>query len=180
MAEKNFLKMFLEEIEGIEPCDEKELAQLLKNLKNGDTAAKERLIEGNLHEVLNAVIGCEDCGLPVEDLVAEGNLALVSVVDEVATNNAVLSQSAFSQLLKEKINGALAAFIDEEGAATLASAKLEAETNRLMKITKEFEEETGQTASLSELAKLSGLSEDEVEELIRISVSAANHSTYNS
>jgi len=171
MAE-SYIEMYLKELSEITPCDVAENTRLLKNLRGGDDEAKARLIEGNLHLVLTEAIPLETCGLPIEDIISEGNLALVSAVDEVESSAIVQDGETFAKHLSNKIHEGMMNFIDEEGAVKLSEAKLEEEVNRLMLLTKNFEEENNRPATLEELAKLSGLTIEETEELVRISYSA--------
>lgn len=78
----------------------------------------------------------------------------------------------FEEFLSGIIKKALEDFISKEGKEILAARKMEDEANRLLNLTRTFEEEKGRTATLSELAELMGLPESEVENIIRVSFSA--------
>ena len=67
---------------------------------------------------------------------------------------------------------ALKALIAEQGGFDHTAEKLAREANRLLRITKEFEEAFGREASLAELAEEMQMTEDEVEAVMRTSYSA--------
>src|SRR5437762_4845341 len=57
---------------------EKELAY---KIEEGDNAARDRMVRANLRLVVNIARGYTGRGLPVEDLVAEGNLGLLRAAE---------------------------------------------------------------------------------------------------
>lgn len=64
--------------EPIAPHDEREL---ILRCKNGDRAARDRLVEGNQRFVIRMAISMRDQGLPVADLIQEGNLGLIEAIE---------------------------------------------------------------------------------------------------
>ena len=72
------LSIYLAELEGIAPLEAGEEEALLEQLKNGVVFARDRLVEGNLHLVLECVADYEDFGSSLSDLIQEGNVALLS------------------------------------------------------------------------------------------------------
>jgi RNA polymerase primary sigma factor len=59
---------------GLSARDERALAE---RIKAGDAGAEAQLITGNLALVLSAVDDYKECGVPLDDLVQEGNLGLI-------------------------------------------------------------------------------------------------------
>ena len=165
---KNYLEVYIDELADINPCTQEETEALLNRLAGGDTDAAKRLIVGYLHIPAEAAAGFEDCGVPTADIIGEGNLALSCAVYET---NAVTAQD-FEQEIKHAVYEAINALLEEEGSNQVAAAKLEEEANKLLEITKDFEEEYDRPATLPELAKLMKLSEDEVEQILRVSYNA--------
>jgi RNA polymerase primary sigma factor len=54
----------------------KEEADLAAKIHNGDRAALEKLVASNMRFVISEAYKLRNCGLPVEDLICEGNMAL--------------------------------------------------------------------------------------------------------
>jgi len=61
------------------PAEERELARLKDE---GDEDAKRRLIEGNLRLVMSITRNYSNCGVPLLDLIQEGNLGLIRAVEK--------------------------------------------------------------------------------------------------
>ena len=70
---------------------QEEVVKLYERIKKGDKVAKNRLIEGNLRLVLKIVKKYENYGVLVEDLIQEGNMALIDACD-----NYDISKGSFS------------------------------------------------------------------------------------
>ena len=87
MEEPNFYQMYLQELQGIRPCEDAELAELLPKLLDGDFSVTERLIEGNLFRVLPIAKEFQDRGVLFTDLVQEGNMALTMAVGDYSDGN---------------------------------------------------------------------------------------------
>ncbi len=64
--------------EPIAPDEEK---VLIRKCKNGDAEARNRLIEGNQRFVIRMAMGMRDQGLPIADLIQEGNLGLIESIE---------------------------------------------------------------------------------------------------
>ncbi|MFR1131975.1 MAG: RNA polymerase subunit sigma-70, partial [Enterocloster bolteae] len=75
--EHDFFDMYLEEMRGITPLDRDEMVSVLEGTARGDAAARSRLVEGCLGQVLEIVREYGDSELPISDLVQEANTALM-------------------------------------------------------------------------------------------------------
>jgi RNA polymerase primary sigma factor len=76
------LKLYVRQIgDGplLTPAEERELARLKDE---GDEAAKRRLIEANLRLVMSITRNYTSCGVPLLDLIQEGNLGLIRAVEK--------------------------------------------------------------------------------------------------
>jgi RNA polymerase primary sigma factor len=58
-----------------------EEVQLAARIKRGDKKARERMIKANLHLVVKIARDYEDIGLPLLDLISEGNIGLMKAVE---------------------------------------------------------------------------------------------------
>lgn len=57
-------------------------AELARRLRTGDAEARRRFIDANLKLVVNIAKRCRSTGVPLEDLIQEGNIGLVRAVDK--------------------------------------------------------------------------------------------------
>ena len=81
-ATQDPLKLYVRQIgDGrlLTPAEERELARLKDG---GDEDAKRRLIEGNLRLVMSITRNYVNCGVPLLDLIQEGNLGLIRAVEK--------------------------------------------------------------------------------------------------
>ena len=166
------LSIYLAELEGITPLEAEEEEALLEQLKNGVVFARDRLVEGNLHLVLECVTDYEDYGSSLSDLIQEGNVALLSAIDEAAAQPGLMDGTAFRRQIEQRIRSAIEALLKEEEVADAAAIRFAREANRLFDVTKEFEEREGRAAAMEELVRETGLTAEEIEYIIRVSQSA--------
>ncbi|RKY44835.1 MAG: RNA polymerase subunit sigma, partial [Candidatus Neomarinimicrobiota bacterium] len=68
------LSKYLEEIGKYEPLSPEEEIELAQRVKKGDRGALKRLIEANLRFVVSVAKDYQGQGLPLTDLINEGNL----------------------------------------------------------------------------------------------------------
>ena len=81
-AENGALSMYLKDIEKIPLIGRDEEYELAMRAKNGDSAARERLINGNLRFVVSIAKQFQGRGLPLIDLISEGNIGLITAIDK--------------------------------------------------------------------------------------------------
>ncbi|WP_434311241.1 sigma-70 domain-containing protein [Hominifimenecus sp. rT4P-3] len=170
--EKAYFQMYLKDLEGVAPCTKAEEEILVNHLLGGDEGAQNRLIEGNLHRVLELARNRAGCGVLIGDLVQEGNMALVTAVEEYRSAGVRLVGEPLEDFLEKKIDGAMEALIREQSGFDRAAKRMAADANRLLELTKELEEELGREATLEELAKRMHLPGEYVEEVVRVSYHA--------
>ena len=81
-AENGALSMYLKDIEKIPLIGRDEEYDLAIKAKNGDAAARERLVNGNLRFVVSIAKQFQGRGLPLIDLISEGNIGLLTAIDK--------------------------------------------------------------------------------------------------
>lgn len=74
------LKCYLDEIEDGQLLTADEELEVARRIKAGDRAAIHRLLECNLRFVVSVAKRYQNKGMPLEDLIAEGNLGLIKAV----------------------------------------------------------------------------------------------------
>ena len=78
----NVLAIYLKEINKISLLTRKEEVMLAKKAANGDSMAKDQLIKANLRFVVNIAKIYQNQGLPLSDLINEGNIGLIKAIDK--------------------------------------------------------------------------------------------------
>jgi RNA polymerase primary sigma factor len=79
--EDNLLSLYLKDINKVSLLTRSEEESLAREAVRGNTAAKERLIRANLRFVVNVAKKYQHKGLPLEDLISEGNIGLMRAID---------------------------------------------------------------------------------------------------
>jgi RNA polymerase primary sigma factor len=80
-AERDLLDIYLGEIGRISLLAHEELLALARRSRAGDAGARKRIILANLRLVVHIARSYRSRGLPLLDLIEEGNLGLISAVD---------------------------------------------------------------------------------------------------
>jgi RNA polymerase primary sigma factor len=80
-SDENVLSMYLNEISRIPLLTREEEEDAARAAARGDKAARDRLLNGNLRFVVNVAKKYQGQGLPLSDLISEGNLGLINAVD---------------------------------------------------------------------------------------------------
>ncbi|MDR1445572.1 MAG: RNA polymerase sigma factor RpoD/SigA [Treponema sp.] len=80
-SEENILSMYLNEINSIPLLSREEEDETARQAVQGNQEAKNKLINANLRFVVNIAKKYQGQGLPLADLISEGNIGLISAVD---------------------------------------------------------------------------------------------------
>lgn len=80
-ADENVLAMYINEIVKIPLLTREEEDETARLAASGDKAAKTRLVNANLRFVVNVAKRYQGQGLPLSDLISEGNIGLMNAVE---------------------------------------------------------------------------------------------------
>ena len=158
-------QMYLDEIAAICPMDAAEEEQLIQKLKSGDTTVRSRLMERYLPFIAETAKSYADQGLPIGDLVQEANMALIMAVDQYQDGD---FKSQVKALAEEMIKAAL----EEQGLETKVEEEMLARVNVLKEVSKRMAEELGREASVTELAEKMKMTEDEIKDIMKLTLDA--------
>lgn len=158
-----YQQMYIEEMNGILPCSEEEERELLVRILAGEEAAKMRLIEGMLWLAFEMAKQYEREGVYLEDLVQEANMSLMQFVQEYQGGE-------FRTELEAAIRKALSLYLEEEETEDKIEEEVTARANVLQEVSRVMAEEMGREPSLAELAEKMKMSEDEVKEIMKMTL----------
>ena len=164
-AHEDIFGMYLRELEGIEPCTEEENRKLLAEIQAERPDARNRLVEGNLKQVLYYVQDYMNRGVPLADLIQEANMELMLLADEAF-------DGGFEKLLESRVRVRMEEVIEEQKAERGAAKEILSRVNRLNAVTGQMAEELGREATLPELAERMQMTEAEVREIMKTAMDA--------
>ena len=167
--EEEYFQDFLTALSFIEPEEEGETDYLLERLVSGDDTCMNRLVELHLQMVLGIARRAVGRGVPLGDLVQEGNLALVSAIDDCRLIGYTPFGEEFRSRLHKRVEEAIDAAVGEQTNFSETAQKLARDANRLLEVTRRLEEELGRSVTLTELSKELGETEEYIKEVMRIS-----------
>ncbi len=78
---ENILQLYFRDLQEYEPLSREEEAELLQRAKQGDREAIEKLIKHNLRFVVRIAKQYDGLGVPLPDLIDEGNLGLMRAIE---------------------------------------------------------------------------------------------------
>ena len=134
--------------------------------------AKERLIEGNLKKALFFVQDYINQGVPLSDLIQEASMELMLLADEGF-------EDSFETLLESRIRVRLEEVVKEQKSEMDIEEEMLARVNVLQEVSKTMAEQLGREATLAELAERMKMTEDEVREIMKVTMDALSMSEIN-
>ncbi len=172
LSAEDIYRVYMEEIAAIPACSEAENEKLLGEIRNGNKAARERLIEGNLKNALFFVQDYINKGVPMADLIQEASMELMMLADEGF-------EGSFEKLLESRIRVRMEEIINDQKKEANIEEEMLARVNVLQEVSKSMAEELGREAKLSELAERMKMTEDEVREIMKVTMDALQMSQIN-
>ena len=172
MQTEDIYRVYMEELAAITPCTDEENIALLSKIKAGDGNARERLIEGNLRKALMYVQNYINRGVPMADLIQEASMELMMLADEGF-------EGSFDKLLESRICVRLEEVIAEQKTEMDIEEEMLAKVNVLQEVSKSLAERFGREPKLEELAEFMKMTEDEVREIMKVTMDALSLSEAN-
>ena len=102
------LTMYMREVGTVELLTPEEEVKLAAKVKRGNAAARERMIRANLRLVVKIAREYEGLGLPLLDLISEGNIGLMSAVERFDPAKGAKLSTYSSWWIKQAIRRGLA------------------------------------------------------------------------
>ena len=163
------LSMYMEELSSLETISEQEKTPLFLGVRNGDEEAKKRLFEGYLPVVVELANKYKGKGMLVEDLIQEGNLGLFEALEKVGEISNIDDADTF---IVESIRQAMVEVVDEEIGENDWEETVLAKTGLISEAAKYLAEDMGRVATVKELAEFTKLTEEEITDILQLSLDA--------
>ena len=102
------VRLYLREIGKVKLLTREEEIELAKRVQKGDAQAREEMIKANLRLVVRLARGYEGIGLPLLDLISEGNIGLMKAVERFDPTKGAKLSTYGSWWIKQAMKRALA------------------------------------------------------------------------
>ncbi len=155
------IKNYLERIKDIPVLTAKEERELAKKVKKGDEEARQKMIEANLKLVVNLAKHYTGLGLPLTDLVAEGNLGLMKAVEKFNPYKGFRFSTYAAWWIKQAITRA----IIEQAKTIRIPVYLSELISKIKRKKEEFCQKYGREPTLEELARRLKISKKKLERI---------------
>ncbi len=163
--DENILSLYLKEINRIPLLTRSEEEEAAKLAALGDKAAKNRLIKANLRFVVNVAKKYQNQGLPLADLISEGNIGLINAIErfDVSKGYHFISYAVWW------IRQAILKAICEKSRMIRLPLNRANELVQIEKVRKELGGNGRGDSEIVEIARQLDMDEDHVADLINIS-----------
>ena len=155
------LAVYLREISQIPLLTREEEHALARRVQDGDAEAKKRLIEANLRLVVQIARRYLNRGLPLPDLIEEGNLGLIRAVEKFDPDRQLRFSTYGTWWIRQAIVRALA----NQARTIRLPVHVELMLGRCRREEQRLTQELGRPPTTEELAGALGSTVDQVEEL---------------
>lgn len=165
--EDTFLNMYLEDLAAsdIKELTEEEELALFNQAAGGDAMAKSRLIEQNLKRVYDLVMEYNNTQLPKSDLIQEGNVGLILVMDALEQQKTL---SDYQEYMKKEILQVLDDAEQEQKDFKHDDQQIVEQVNYLNEAIKNLEVDLERKVSLEELSAYIEMPAEEIEGILKM------------
>lgn len=106
--ERSSLQLYLQEIAKTPLLTVQEEVELARRIRRGEKAARDHMIKANLRLVVKIAMDYKDFGLPLLDLISEGNIGLIKAVERFDPRKGGKLSTYAAWWIKQSIKRALA------------------------------------------------------------------------
>lgn len=163
-SETGALGMYLKDIERIPLLGRDEEYDLAIRAKNGDAIAREKLVNGNLRFVVSIAKQFQNRGLPLIDLISEGNIGLLTAIDKFEPEKGYHFISYAVWWIRQSILKA----IGEKSRMIRLPMNKSADLIQILNAKNKIENETNDDASIEDIARECGMEPSDVLDLMQI------------
>jgi RNA polymerase primary sigma factor len=158
------LKLYVRQIGDGRLLTAAEERELARRKDEGDEAAKRRLIEANLRLVMSITRNYTKAGVPLLDLIQEGNLGLIRAVEKFDYRMGFKLSTYATWWIRQAVTRALA----DQGRTIRLPVHVAEQVRRIMRARRVLAQKLNRDATVPEIAAESGFPVRRVEELLEL------------
>jgi len=155
------LAVYLNEIARIPLLTREQEIDLARRVAAGDETAKQRLVESNLRLVVQVARRYLNRGLPLPDLIEEGNLGLMRAVEKFDSERGVRFSTYATWWIRQAVSRALA----NQARTVRIPIHVQLLLGRYLKEQQRLTQKLGRVPTTAEVAQALGTTEEQVSEL---------------
>jgi RNA polymerase primary sigma factor len=164
------IKLYLREIGQVKLLTPQEEIDLAARIKKGDKKAREQMIKANLRLVVKIARDYEGIGLPLLDLISEGNIGLMKAVERFDPSKGGKLSTYGSWWIKQSIKRALA----NQSKTIRLPVHLVDKISKMRRTSMRLQEELGREPSDEELGEELGITASRVAQMRMAAVRPAS------
>jgi RNA polymerase primary sigma factor len=165
-ADRNVMRTYMQEIGKTPLLTKEEEIKLAARIKKGDKAARDHMISANLRLVVKIAHDYNNFGLPLLDLISEGNIGLIKAVERFDPSKGGKLSTYAAWWIKQSIKRALA----NQSKTIRLPVHLVDRISKMRRITAQLADELDREPSDEEIAYTMGLPVNKVAHLKSVSV----------
>jgi RNA polymerase primary sigma factor len=162
---KQSIEKYLEEIGGFSPLPPAEEIELTRRIRKGDSVALDKLVKANLRFVISVAKEYQGQGLPLQDLISEGNLGLIKAAQRFDETRGFKFISYAVWWIRQSILQALA----EQSRVVRLPLNRVGAINKVGRVLEKLEKAYGREPSMQEVADSMEMTAYEVADVLKTS-----------
>jgi RNA polymerase primary sigma factor len=164
------MKIYLGEIGRVQLLTPQQEIELAGKIKNGDRKARAVMISSNLRLVVTIAQDYANCGLPLLDVVSEGNIGLMKAVDRFDPSKGAKLSTYAAWWIRQSIKRALS----NQSKTIRLPVHLGDKISKMRRVALQMSEELGREPTNDELGEEIGIASGKVSQLKTSSIRPAS------
>jgi RNA polymerase primary sigma factor len=160
------MTVYMREIGRIPRLTQQQEIELAAKIRNGDRKARALMISSNLRLVVTIAQDYANLGLPILDVISEGNIGLMTAVDRFDPSKGAKLSTYAAWWIKQSIKRALS----NQGKTIRLPVHLGDKISKMRRVALQMSEELGREPTDDELAEEVGIASAKVSQLKTVSI----------
>ena len=167
------LDLYLKRISSIPLLSAEQEKELAQRILTEDEGARKKMVESNLRLVVSIAKKFAGRGLPLLDLIEEGNLGLIKAVGKFDHKRGTKFSTYASWWIRQAISRA----ISDQGRTIRLPVHINDLINKWLRVSRELAQTLVRNPTVSEIADSMGISEDKVKSIAKLAQQPASLET---